>query len=275
MKVGLFITCLVDLMRPEIGMAAVRLLESAGCTVEVPLKQTCCGQPTANAGFERKSEGAMRHFVDTFAAYDYIVAPSGSCVAHVREHYGRLAQTDAVQHVRARTLELCEFLTDVLAVTTLDARSPVAEPRGPDDALIIPVRGVRANQLRDTFEDARGSGRRHDAIDIMAPHGTPVVAAAPGTVEKLFFSDGGGGITAYIRSPDRNWSYYYAHLQEYARGLREGQRVRRGQRIGAVGSSGNASADAPHLHFAILQTTSDAEWWEPASAVNPYPLLTR
>jgi murein DD-endopeptidase MepM/ murein hydrolase activator NlpD len=107
----------------------------------------------------------------------------------------------------------------------------------------------------------------------MAPKGTSVLSSAPGTIEKLFRSKAGGN-TIYVRSTDGETIYYYAHLDSYAEGLREGQRVRRGQRLGMVGSSGNASAEAPHLHFAILQTTADAEWWEPANAVNPYPLLT-
>ena len=107
----------------------------------------------------------------------------------------------------------------------------------------------------------------------MAPKGTSVQAAAPGVVEKLYSSQAGGK-TIYIRSADRETIHYYAHLDQYAEGLREGQQVRRGQRLGSVGSSGNASDQAPHLHFAILQTTPDAEWWEPANAVNPFPLLT-
>ncbi|QZD91103.1 M23 family metallopeptidase [Qipengyuania aurantiaca] len=141
--------------------------------------------------------------------------------------------------------------------------------------LIIPVLNVRAAELSDTFTDSRGGGERlHEAIDIMAPTGTSVVAAAPGTVEKLFQSDA-GGMTIYVRSTDGRTIHYYAHLDAYAKGLTEGQKVRRGQRIGTVGSSGNASPDAPHLHFAILQTTPDSEWWEPANAVNPYPLLSK
>ena len=108
----------------------------------------------------------------------------------------------------------------------------------------------------------------------MAAAGTPVVAAAPGTVERLFQSDAGGN-TIYVRSQDRQTIHYYAHLQDYAPGLREGQSVQRGQRLGSVGSSGNADPAAPHLHFAIMRTTPDAEWWEPATAVNPYPLLRR
>ena len=141
--------------------------------------------------------------------------------------------------------------------------------------LMIPVLNVRPADLSDTYSDSRGGGARlHEAIDIMAPKGTSVVAAASGTVEKLFQSDA-GGLTIYVRSNDGRTIHYYAHLDEYAKGLKEGQKVRRGQRIGTVGSSGNASPDAPHLHFAILQTTPDAEWWEPANAVNPYPLLTQ
>jgi murein DD-endopeptidase MepM/ murein hydrolase activator NlpD len=143
--------------------------------------------------------------------------------------------------------------------------------RGPT-GLAIPVLGVKAASLSDTFTQARSGGRVHDAIDIMAPHGTPVVAAAPGTVEKLFFSKGGGGITAYVRSPDGGWSFYYAHLQQYAPGLHEGQVVRQGYPIGLVGSTGNASPEGPHLHFAIHHMAPGEKWYSGA-AINPYPLL--
>jgi len=139
--------------------------------------------------------------------------------------------------------------------------------------LAIPVAGVKQEDLLDTFTQARaGGGRRHDAIDIMAPHGTPVIAAAPGTVEKLFFSQGGGGISVYVRSDDRRWSYYYAHLQSYAPGLREGQRVERGQMIGRVGSTGNANPAGPHLHFAINRMEPGWKWHQ-GEPINPYPLL--
>ena len=154
------------------------------------------------------------------------------------------------------------------------AEAPMARPPvtvGPS-GLAVPVAGIRPDQLSDTFTQARGGGRPHDAIDIMAPAGTPVVAAAEGTVEKLFFSNGGGGITAYVRSPDRQWIYYYAHLQDYAPGLREGQRLARGDPIGRVGSTGNANPAGPHLHFAIHRMGADERWWQ-GRAVNPYPLL--
>lgn len=145
---------------------------------------------------------------------------------------------------------------------------------GGGDNLLIPVLNVRASELADTFVQTRDGGARlHEALDIMAPVGTTVQSAAAGTIEKLHRSRAGGN-TIYVRSTDGTTIHYYAHLENYAEGLREGQRIRRGQRLGTVGSSGNAERDAPHLHFAILQTTADAEWWEPANAINPYPLLT-
>lgn len=139
--------------------------------------------------------------------------------------------------------------------------------------LVIPVAGVKAADLIDTYKQARAGGARvHDAMDIMAPHGTPVLAAAPGKVEKLFFSKGGGGITVYVRSPDARYIFYYAHLQEYAPGLKEGQVVKQGDRLGTVGSSGNASPSGPHLHFAVHRMDPQDDWHD-GSPVNPYPLL--
>jgi murein DD-endopeptidase MepM/ murein hydrolase activator NlpD len=162
--------------------------------------------------------------------------------------------------------------------TTVDPRgsaSPVTIAEGVEvgpAGLAIPVAGISANQLIDTYTQARAGGaRRHDAIDIMAAEGTPVVAAADGTVEKMF-SSAQGGLTLYVRSPDRRWIYYYAHLQGYAPGLAEGQRVRRGQLLGRVGHTGNANPQGPHLHFAINQMSPQERWWHGA-AINPYPLL--
>ena len=137
--------------------------------------------------------------------------------------------------------------------------------------LAVPVVGIRADQLSDTYDDARGQGRRHDAIDIMAPEGAPVIAAADGTIEKLFNSVR-GGITIYERSPDRKWTYYYAHLSAYAPGLAEGQQVKRGQVIARVGHTGDASAAGPHLHFAVNQMGQSDRWWN-GTPINPYPLL--
>ena len=148
------------------------------------------------------------------------------------------------------------------------AESLVVGPAG----LAIPVQGIRQEDLVDTFTASRAGGRVHDAIDIMAAEGTPVIAAADGTIEKLFFSNGGGGITIYERSVDGKWMYYYAHLQGYAPGLAEGQKVKQGQVIAIVGHTGNASPDGPHLHFAINKMEAGQRWWQ-GSAINPYPLL--
>ena len=162
-------------------------------------------------------------------------------------------------------------------VATVDPKgsAPVAIAEGVQvgpAGLAIPVAGIKAGQLTDTYTQARAGGaRRHDAIDIMAAEGTPVISAADGTVEKLFNS-AQGGLTVYVRSPDRRWTYYYAHLQGYAPGLKEGQRVRRGQPLGRVGHTGNANPAGPHLHFAINQMQPNEKWWHGAP-VNPYPLL--
>ena len=139
--------------------------------------------------------------------------------------------------------------------------------------LAVPVQGIKPAELSDTFTQARAGGARsHDAIDIMAAEGTPVLSASDGTVEKLFFSDGGGGITVYVRSPDQRWTFYYAHLQGYAPGLAEGQKVKRGQLLGRVGHSGNANPAGPHLHFAINRMEPGQRWWQ-GNPINPYPLL--
>ena len=149
------------------------------------------------------------------------------------------------------------------------AESVTVGPAG----LAIPVAGVKPSELTDTFTAARAGGaRRHDAIDIMAAQGRVVIAAAPGTVEKLYNSVGKGGITAYIRSDDHLWTYYYAHLSAYAPGLHEGQRMRRGDAVGYVGYTGDASPDAPHLHFAINRMAPGERWWQ-GTPINPYPLL--
>jgi peptidoglycan LD-endopeptidase LytH len=137
--------------------------------------------------------------------------------------------------------------------------------------LKIPVDGVTRGELRDTFSDLRGSTRAHEAIDIMAPRHTRVVAAHDGRIAKLFTSKA-GGLTIYQFDPSETFSYYYAHLDAYASGLHEGQTVKRGELLGYVGSTGNASADAPHLHFAIFRLTPERQWWK-GEPINPYPVL--
>lgn len=139
--------------------------------------------------------------------------------------------------------------------------------------LLVPVQGVSRAEIVDTWGQSRANGARaHRATDIIAPAGTPVIAAAAGTVEKLFYSKGGGGITLYVRSPDRLWSYYYAHLQRYAPGVVEGLQVKAGDLLGFVGDTGNSGAGNFHLHFALSRMEPGESWWQ-GQPVNPYPLL--
>ncbi|MGJ7506578.1 M23 family metallopeptidase [Variovorax sp. GT1P44] len=137
-------------------------------------------------------------------------------------------------------------------------------------ALQFPVDGVRPESVRDTFDDGRPD-HRHEALDIMAPRGTPVRAVDDGKLVKLFDSKP-GGLTVYQFDPASRLAYYYAHLDRYAEGLREGQQLRRGDLIGYVGTTGNAAADAPHLHFAVFLLGPEKQWWK-GRALNPYSAL--
>lgn len=137
--------------------------------------------------------------------------------------------------------------------------------------LIIPVAGVRPDQLIDTFSQSRSEGRTHDAIDIMAPAETPVLAAANGQIQKLWQSER-GGITIYQLSADQKLIFYYAHLARYADGLTEGKQVRQGDVIAYVGDTGNAGAGNYHLHFSIAAVSDPKRYWE-GTNINPYPLL--
>jgi peptidoglycan LD-endopeptidase LytH len=139
--------------------------------------------------------------------------------------------------------------------------------------LIIPVAGIKPEQLLDTFDDARSEGRLHDAIDIMAPAGTPVLAAADGRVVKLWQSER-GGITIYQLGPNQEVIFYYAHLAGYAPGLAEGNNVRQGDVIAYVGDTGNAGTGNYHLHFSIAVVSDPKRYWE-GTNINPYPLLRR
>lgn len=154
-------------------------------------------------------------------------------------------------------------------ISTSD-RAPL-EATSPSSQLLLPVEGVRAEQLRDTYTEARGEGRSHDAIDIIAPTGTPVLAVDDGIIAKLFNSKP-GGLTIYQFDPRAEYAYYYAHLDRYAEGLREGQSVSRGDVVGYVGFSGNANPAAPHLHFAIFLLGPEKKWWK-GTPVNPYTPL--
>ena len=136
----------------------------------------------------------------------------------------------------------------------------------------MPVQGVAPEEVQDTYTDQRGGGARvHGALDLMAPRGTPVLAVDGGRIAKLFLSKP-GGTTVYQFDPTGRFAYYYAHLDGYAQGLAEGQTVQRGQLLGYVGSTGNASPEAPHLHFGIFRLDAQQRWWS-GVPLNPYPYL--
>jgi hypothetical protein len=161
-------------------------------------------------------------------------------------------------------------LTGIPAEIILPEQVPPQEP-APGASLLIPVRGVGTAQLSDTYTQARSNGRVHEAIDIPSPNGTPVLAVDGGRIVKLFDSKP-GGLTIYQFDPTDTYAYYYAHLNGYAAGIVEGKQVQRGELLGYIGSTGNASPAAPHLHFAIFELGPEKHWWQ-GKAVNPYPLL--
>jgi murein DD-endopeptidase MepM/ murein hydrolase activator NlpD len=148
---------------------------------------------------------------------------------------------------------------------------PDLAPAGPPGKLLVPVEGIKASELTDTFEQPRGTQRRHEALDIMAPKGRRVLAAADGKVVKLFTSKP-GGLTVYQFDPTGTYAYYYAHLDRYAEGLKEGAVLKRGDLVGYVGSTGNADPGAPHLHFALFALTPEKQWWK-GTPVNPFPFM--
>lgn len=176
--------------------------------------------------------------------------------------------------MRARALRPAPWLVSaatagLLAAAATIGADPLEELR--TRHLDVPVLGLSRHALRDTFDEMRGGTHRHEALDIMAPRNTPVIAVEAGTVAKLFSSKA-GGLTIYQFDRTSSYAYYYAHLERYADGLKDGDRVERRQVIGYVGTSGNAPPDAPHLHFAIFQLTAEKRWWR-GTAIDPYPIL--
>jgi murein DD-endopeptidase MepM/ murein hydrolase activator NlpD len=151
------------------------------------------------------------------------------------------------------------------------ASLPAMQPATQSSKLMVPVEGMLLSSIKDNFDQPRGSERHHEALDIMAPKGTKVLAAADGKVVKLFTSKP-GGLTVYQFDPTEKYAYYYAHLDHYADGLKEGADIKRGDLIGYVGATGNADPNAPHLHFAVFELTPEKQWWK-GTPVDPFPLL--
>ncbi len=139
-------------------------------------------------------------------------------------------------------------------------------------SLYFPVSGMENSPLDDSFHDARdGGARKHHAIDIMAPRGTPVLSVQDGRVLRLSTSDK-GGITIYATNLEERFVFYYAHLERYHQNMYAGRPVMRGDTIGFVGTSGNAPKTVPHLHFQMMRMPADGKYWN-GEAINPYPLL--
>lgn len=166
------------------------------------------------------------------------------------------------------------------AAWSADAEAPFVRqgsqnPAGDSDLLqrnlTMPIQGIAAADLRDTFNEARPGGKRHGATDILAPRGTPVRAMDDGFIRKLFLSKPGGN-TIYEFDGTQAYCFYYAHLDRYAPGLKEGMAVRRGDVIGYVGVTGDAPPGTPHLHLEITKLDADKHWWLGAP-INPYPIL--
>jgi peptidoglycan LD-endopeptidase LytH len=211
--------------------------------------------------------------VTTIAVYSLRSAPTAADVTEVHASTAATAVGEGVDTAGAK---------DQRGVATPEPAATVPPaPVSPTEAgeivalrgrdLKLPVDGVDRKDLRNTFADARGS-RTHEALDILAPRGTKVRAVEDGRVQKLFTSKA-GGLTIYEFDPTQTFTYYYAHLDRYEDGLREGQMVKRGDVIGYVGSTGNASPDAPHLHFAIFRLGPEKQWWK-GEPINPFLVLT-
>ena len=221
-----------------------------------------------------------------------VVSASAACVVSpAGDSNGNASQTNATNTTNATNGSSAAAATPSLEVapfpvaTATPAQGATPAPAPPESAatpegtgatlpasLLIPVAGVRAEDLLDTYSQARSEGRVHNSIDIIAPRGTPVLAAADGRVVKLFQSDK-GGVTVYQRGTDGKTIYYYAHLDRYADGLAENQDLRRGDVIGYVGDTGNATPGNYHLHFSVWITDDPKRYWDGVN-LNPYPLLT-
>jgi murein DD-endopeptidase MepM/ murein hydrolase activator NlpD len=156
--------------------------------------------------------------------------------------------------------------SEVPAIAKVDGVTSTAAVK-----LMIPVEGIKPSDISDNFNQPRGTDRTHEALDIMAPKGTKVYATADGKVAKLFNSKQ-GGLTVYQFDPTETYAYYYAHLDRYADGIKEGDVLKRGDLVGYVGVTGNSDPNGPHLHFAVFELTPEKQWWK-GTPVNPYPLM--
>jgi murein DD-endopeptidase MepM/ murein hydrolase activator NlpD len=195
----------------------------------------------------------------------FVVATLGNLV-NARSQHSKTLASDLVDDTGSPIVEAPAATTGRSEGSTETSVRALAERD-----LDIPVKGVSADRLVRSFHDARGGRREHEAMDILAPRNTPVIAVEDGAIARLFLSKAGGN-TIYQFDPGREYCYYYAHLERYADGLKEGDHVSKGQVIGYVGTSGNAPKDTPHLHFAVFRLTADKHWWE-GTPLDPFDIL--
>jgi len=243
-------------------------LAAAGCLVikDSPADTTATGEK-ASVAAAKAAQAARDSIAARLAGRDAPAATGaatkqGGAAAKPIDTLSALGTTR--DSLAARGSSAAARAEPLVAPTAADIEALRAE-------LAMPVAGVKPAQLFDSFDEKRGSSRRHEAIDIPAPRGTPVLSAAPGRVMRLFSSKD-GGLMIYAADATERFILMYAHLDSYARGLADGATLERGQAIGYVGTTGNAPPDLPHLHFAIARTPNVARWWT-GVPVNPYPLL--
>jgi murein DD-endopeptidase MepM/ murein hydrolase activator NlpD len=217
---------------------------------------------------------AVRHLVAAgllgFVLGAFVVASLGTVTVRGRTPIGRIAPglnggLDEPPNAVVETPAPTSGRTGIIPAGAPESKDLIARH------LTIPVSGIPADKLVRSYHDARSGGREHEALDILAPAGTPVVAVEDGTIAKLFNSKA-GGLTVYQFDPGKDYAYYYAHLDRYADGVKEGDQVHRGQVLGFVGTTGNAPKNTPHLHFAVFRLTPEKHWWE-GTPIDPYDLL--
>lgn len=193
-----------------------------------------------------------------------VAAPAGAVIAPGTLPPAPVVPTDLSE--ADLPLRPVQSAADVASAASAATSAAAGAPK-----LLIPVEGMKLAQLSDNFDQPRGTERHHEALDIMAPKGTKVLAVTDGKVAKLFDSKA-GGLTIYQFDPNEKLAYYYAHLDKYADGLAEGAAIKRGDVIGYVGVTGNSSPTAPHLHFAVFELTPEKQWWK-GTPLNPFPMM--
>ncbi len=223
---------------------------------------------------DASDEAAKKAAADSSGGAVFIGAAKPNMATPSPDTYGADSATP-VRGFGPAALDSALQTDSVHSLAVVDS-TPRAQPTDVDLAVLrrelgMPVSGVTPASLHDTYAEMRGGSRTHEALDIPAPRGTPVLSAAPGRVLKLFNSTP-GGLMVYAADSSERFILMYGHLDAYQAGLAEGQPLRRGQQIGVVGTTGNAPPTVPHLHFAVARSANVKEWWK-GSPVNPYPLL--